>query len=543
MGQGARVRPTRRDLLAAGAGLLAGCGERRAPGDGAAALAGARWLGASHERGHRLHAGLAASTAAGAVPRRCSALVVGGGVAGLAALRALRRAGIDDAVLLELEDQPGGNARGHVLGGQGCPLGAHYLPVPGEAAREVNEWLHEIGLLAQRGGRSVVADERHLCHSPQERLFFEGAWHEGLLPPAAPGSATLAQYRRFATRVDEVQRTLGFAIPTRHAGWSPGHAALDAQTFGAWLAHEGLHDPQLRWYLDYACRDDYGAGLDEVSAWAGLHYFASRHGFHAPGDEAGEREGVFTWPEGNAWLVERLAAPVRAQVQGGRIALRVEVQRHGVQVLAAPAAGGPPQAWSARAVVLACPLFVAARLLTVVPPALAALLPRQQHAPWVVANLQLREPLLDRGLGAPAAWDNVRFGSASLGYVDAGHQRLAPTPRPTVLTSYWAVPRAQRGELLAAAPQDWAARVLAELQPLHPDLPAKLVQLDLMRYGHAMSIPTPGLRSSPALEALANMTGRLLFAHSDLAAYSVFEEAFTQGDRAGRAAVAALKAR
>ena len=81
-----------------------------------------------------------------------------------------------------------------------------------------------------------------------------------------------------------------------------------------WRA-SSFDDPLLRWYLDYACRDDYGAGLDEVSAWAGLHYFASRHGFQAPGDDSDEREPVFTWPEGNAWLVERLAAPLRERLR------------------------------------------------------------------------------------------------------------------------------------------------------------------------------------------------------------------------------------
>ena len=203
-------------------------------------------------------------------------------MAGLSALRALVRAGVDDAQLLELEDTVGGNARGHQLAGQGCPLGAHYLPVPGPTAHEVGEWLHEIGLLQWDGLRGASRpDERFLCHAPQERLFIDGAWAEGLLPPADPASATMAQYRRFAQRVAAVQR-LGFALPTRRAPWTAAHAALDAQTFDTWLAREGLTDARLRWYLDYCCRDDYGAGSAAVSAWAGLHYFASRHGFHAP---------------------------------------------------------------------------------------------------------------------------------------------------------------------------------------------------------------------------------------------------------------------
>ena len=30
--------------------------------------------------------------------------------------------------------------------------------------------------------------------------------------------------------------------------------------------------------VEYSCRDDYGVSHSKVSAWAGLHYFASRAG-------------------------------------------------------------------------------------------------------------------------------------------------------------------------------------------------------------------------------------------------------------------------
>ena len=64
-----------------------------------------------------------------------------------------------------------------------------------------------------------------------------------------------------------------------------------------------------------------------------------------------------------------------------------------------------------------------------------------------------------------------------------------------------------------------------------------------MRYGHAMAIPAPGVRGHAALRALAGPTApRLHFAHSDLAGYSVFEEAFTFGHAAGAAAARALRA-
>jgi predicted NAD/FAD-dependent oxidoreductase len=525
----------RRQLLAgAAAAPLAACLPAPRPGHGV------QWVGASVERGHRLRNLDPQRLPTPSLTRRVGAVVVGGGIAGLSALRALVAAGVQDAVLLELEDSVGGNSRGHQMAGLGCPLGAHYLPVPGPAAHEVSAWLHEIGLL-RFDSAGVHANERYLCHSPQERLFIDGAWQDGLLPSAHGRPSTLAQYRRFGQQVDSLQRSLGFSLPTTATRWTAGHAALDGQTFQTWLAAQGLDDTRLLGHLDYCCRDDYGAGLATVSAWAGLHYFASRHGFQVPGDEVAEREPVFTWPEGNAFLVQALAEPLTDRLRPGRTVLRVTEDRHQVKVLAWDAATDQVELWTAARVVLATPLFVTRRLLEGLDAPLASALrlaaDATVYAPWLVANLQLRGPLLDR-IGAPASWDNVVFTPAgrspALGYVDARHQSMRPDTgqrSPQLLTAYLALPTTQRATLLAATPEQGLRWVLGELAGVHPDLAGQLQQADLMRWGHAMSIPVPGVRGQPARQALREARARVAFAHADLAGYSVFEEAFTLGAR------------
>jgi predicted NAD/FAD-dependent oxidoreductase len=529
---------SRRTLLSAAASVpFAGCLH---PDE--ASYAGG-WVGASHERGHRLREGKSGRLPAPAVQRRAGVLVVGAGIAGLACARALTRSGIDDVQVFELEDSAGGNSRGHRIAGMACPLGAHYLPLPGEQATEVIELLDEFGLRRMVHGRAAY-DERHLCHSPQERLFIAGHWHEGLLPPidALPSgqrAATLAQYQRFAGVVARLGRGNAFTIPTARAHWRPGLDALDATAFGPWLDAQGFDAPALRWYLDYCCRDDYGAGAHEVSAWAGLHYFASRHGFHAPGGERDERDGLLTWPEGNAWVSSRLAAPLQQRLHSGQVALRVAEGRHAVDVDVWNVHAQQVERWTAPRLVLATPLFVSARLLESPSSALTDAAARLRYAPWRVANLHL-DAALDDHPGAPPSWDNVIYGSASLGYVDAMHQSMRPHPGPTVLTAYasWGANPADREALLTQTWSRGASRVVEELATVHPDLPAKVRQVDLMRYGHAMSIPVPGVRSSAALRALAEQHGRVVFAHSDLSAYSVFEEALFHGVRAARACCA-----
>jgi monoamine oxidase len=536
----------RRDFLAAFAlpWTLAGCKETRHIEGG--------FIGVNHERGHTLRSSAAGETRtwpAPSVTRRTRVLIAGGGVAGLAAARALRLRGMDDFVMLELEDSAGGNSRGGVVGSVPCPLGAHYLPVPGDAARDVQDLLEELSVRRRIAGRWAY-DERHLCHSPQERLFINGQWQEGLLPLQDMDVDLLADYQRFARLVQAASAGAPFSIPVSNTLPAPSHRALDAQTFEAWLDQHQLTRAPLRWYLDYCCRDDYGAGLHTVSAWAGIHYFASRHGFHAPGEAAdAEREaGVLTWPEGNGWLTRQLAAPLGERLRTGRVVMRIAAGRYGVEVDAFNATTKAVERWQADQCIIALPLFVAARVVENPPPALQQAAGALRYASWLVANLHIAAALHDRP-GAAPSWDNVIYTDGKpgnhpgLGYVDAKHQSLQSVPGETVLTYYRAfgIDAAQRKFLYEQPWTHWRDTVLAELSVPHPDLPEKATRIEVMRYGHAMSTPVPGIRSHTALRALQGSLQapwqRLHFAHSDLSGYSVFEEAFTQGHRRGMALV------
>jgi hypothetical protein len=62
------------------------------------------------------------------------------------------------------------------------------------------------------------------------------------------------------------------------------------------------------------------------------------------------------------------------------------------------------------------------------------------------------------------------------------------------------------------------------------------MHIDVARYGHAMAIPVPGTLAQQAMGV--PQTARLAFAHSDWAGYSIFEEAFTSGHKAGLGLIA-----
>jgi predicted NAD/FAD-binding protein len=512
------------------------------------------FTGVNVERGHLLRD--AKQWGAPGKTRKTKVIIAGAGVAGLAAARALRLQGINDFVMLELEDSAGGNSKGGTVNGKNggitCPLGAHYLPVPSEQApqaADLHNLLEELGVRQRVSGRWQY-DERYLCHSPQERLFFNGAWQDGLLPTQDVGAHTLAQYRQFAKLVEEARKRSNWAIPASNSVLASVDIALTAITFIAYLDQKGLADPHLRWYLDYCCRDDYGAGIATVSAWAGMHYFASRHGFHAPGVELAEPNelgGVLTWPEGNGWLTQRMTLPLGERLLTQRIVTRVEVMKHGVEVDAFDASTQQSERWQAERCIVALPVFVAARVVKTPPAVLQAAAQHTRYAPWLVANIHIDKPLIDHA-GAAPSWDNVIYGAAGLGYVNAKHQSLEPVPAATVLTYYRALGDLPDGrkQLLKRPWNSWRDEIVAELSAAHPDLASKASRIDITRYGHAMAIPIPFLGArfgtQPAYllpkqllkkEQNTNPNSRLKFAHSDWAGYSVFEEAFAMGHAAG----------
>lgn len=570
MGQGAAVSGfelSRRNALAFAAlspvalspAALVGCKSNHAIAGG--------FTGTSPERGHLLRD--ARTIAAPSVTRTVRTLIAGGGVAGLSAARALRLQGMDDFALLELEDSAGGNARAGSMAGMAHPIGAHYLPVPSDAAYETQDFLEELGIRQRVSGRWQY-DERYLCHSPQERLFMNGAWQDGLLPLADVGPATLAQYGKFAQLVERWRKTGGFQIPRAYTLQALQAMAQLAMPFNAYLDAQGLTDTTLRWYLDYCCRDDYGSGVDVVSAWAGIHYFAARHGFGMPGDKAadGERDkqqgGVLTWPEGNAYLTHALAAPLGERVHTGRVVLHITEDKSGVTVLALNVQTQAVERWQAQRCIVALPVFIAQRVVQNAPDFLRHAAQHTSYASWLVANVHTNAPLLDAGGGAAPSWDNVVFnpaqtagvagdnsGTASptgLGYVDAMHQSTRTAPGPSVLTYYRALGTSveARRSLLAKPWAQHKDETLADLRAAHPDIDQRAVQVNITRYGHAMAVPTPafireiGLQPKQImLNQLSNKerlgatsapsTQRLRFAHSDWAGYSVFEEAFRAG--------------
>ena len=527
---------TRREVLTGGlavAGvLLSGCGTP-APAGLPLQISGGI-VGDALRLGHLLRGGFEFPPITRA--ERVPVVIVGGGVSGLAAAWRFHMGGFRDFTLLELEATVGGNARSGSSPVTPYPWGAHYLPLPGPEAKAVRRLLADLGVIERfgRDGRAVY-EERHLCHAPQERLFIHGRWQHGIFPHTGATDEDLAQYAAFRKEMDRFRLwrdgagRRAFAIP-RVAGAPGAFRDLDRLSMSAFLESRGWHSPRLRWYIEYACRDDFGTGLAETSAWAGVHYHASRD----PDPEYGEV--VLTWPQGNGWLVQRMAEAVAGHIRSGQMVFNVETSGGDVAVDAYSSQDRKSTRLIAREVILACPSFVAARIYRPWKERPPSFLAAFRYAPWLVANLHLSSAPTD-GVGAPPAWDNVLYDSESLGYVVATHQSLRTHPGETVWTYYRSFPGRDpsdvRRQLLVTPWASFRDEILVDLSRAHPEIPKRVQRLDVMLYGHAMVRPEVGFVWGKAREwVITSLTGPVHLAHSDLSGFSLFEEAYEWGDRA-----------
>ncbi|MDM7921475.1 MAG: FAD-dependent oxidoreductase [Pyrinomonadaceae bacterium] len=524
------VNLTRRELLATFLGTpfaLAACGS--APGR----FPEGEIVGQSAALGHVLREERSFEVPADRW-RNVQVAIIGAGIAGLSAAWKLRKNGVNDQVILELEREPGGTARSGTGTPVGYPWGAHYLPVPFRENTELIGLLDEMSLTEGRSSDGdPVIKEQFLCREPEERVFYKGRWYEGLYMHAGESDEDKRQFAEFQKQIDlwvnwrDAKGRRAFVVPSANCSDDAEVTALDRVSFAEWLRQKGFTSERLIWYCDYACRDDYGLRLEQTSAWAGLFYFCSR--VRKSGDES---QPFITFPEGNGRFVRHLAEAAGDRLERSRMAVSVIPTADGADVITL--SGGELFGYRCKNVIYASPIFTAPFVIKgfrEVPPFDAAAF---HHNAWFVANLTLRDrpkPRFARDF--PLAWDNVLYESPSLGYVNATHQKGIDYG-PSVWTYYYPMCREEgpRTTLFNYEWREMADVCLTDIGRAHPDIRELTERVDIMRWGHAMISPEPGFIWGSERRKAQLPYRNIHFAHSDLSGLALFEEAFHHGLRA-----------
>lgn len=481
-------------------------------------------MGPALDRGHRLREALALPAAN--ATRKIGVAIIGGGISGLCAAWYLLRRGFNNFRLFELEDRTGGNAQwGENRNGR-FPWGAHYLPTPGPDAFWVRTLLSEMGIY-----RNGKFSEEALVHEPEERLFIFGQWQPGLVPLLAARESDRKQIERFFQLMTSFAHAKGsdgrraFTIPLELSSTDARFLRYDRESAAAYLEKNGFDSPRLLWYIDYVLRDEYGANRHNASAWALLHYFAARGNAHN-----------LVWPEGNGFIAEYLRERTQDFLQPAT-ALRLIRQEKGKYLLYfSNFASGATELVAAEKIIFAAPKFI----LPWVYPELAENKRRAVqelvYSPWLTVNLLVEH----FGENLPA-WDNVIYGSKSLGYVVAEHQRAGKLPHARTLTFFHAFDDDDtltiRRRLLRMQEHEATELALAEIARAHPRVADFVLSAGIYRWAHAMVRPLPGVITGTARRELQHIDHHFFGAHSDVSGMSNFEEAQYQGIKAARRAL------
>ena len=525
------IKFSRRELFAAVLGVQAaamvGCSRRPLPEQG-------EMRAPNISLGHRIRDGVS-------VPAKrmhdVHTVIVGGGIAGLSAAWQLERLGINDFVVLEMESSPGGTSMSESASRIRYPWGAHYVPVPMPENHDLIELLREMEAVTSIDPQGVptIAEEM-LCREPEERVFVDGTWQEGLYPVSGATQKDMQQREAF---VDEVYRWVEkrdaqgrrmFAIPSADGSDVADVRELDQKSMSQWMDSHGWDSKRLRWLVEYACRDDYGLSLEQTSAWAGLYYFASRIRGHGA-----DSQPVITWPEGNGRIVDHLARGCGDRLRQGHAVANVTHDDNAITVNGITV-GSDTFGYRAKHMIFAAPKFLLPYLVSDVPKnRIETIRSTFQYGSWVVANLHLdRRP---KENGFPMCWDNVIYDSKSLGYVNAAHQ-MGMDHGPTVLTWYYPLlsddPKLTRKQLLSLDWNHWCDLALGDLEVAHSDIRNLTKRVDVMKWGHAMIQPRPTVVTDANRSQVSQPLGRIHFAGTDLSCIALMEEAFYHGLRAAR---------
>lgn len=473
--------------------------------------------------GHRIKSAIANKSVS---KSKIETVIVGGGASGLSAAWFLQQNNYTNFVVLELENEAAGNSAFGNENGNLYPLGAHYLPLPNNQIPELLDFLQQCGSILSIEQNIPVFNPEHICHHPSERLWIKGTWQSQLIPESGITATEKREIQEFFKLMETFKNAVGidnlppFNIPIALSSKDEKYTQLDRISMKQWLTQNGFKSEALIWYVNYCCADDFGANTDWVSAWAGIHYFASRKHTNKANAE------VLTWENGNGFLITNLKKNIGTFIQSNTLVYHIKEVNENWEINIFDKLKNEYKTVVAKNIIMATPNYVNARIIKGF-----VQQPEFQYHPWLVSNYRMSETYFEEF--QKPAWDNVLFGSSNLGYIYSGNQYSGAVSPNRYLTFYKAFanhsPKSCRDVLfrqLKANTTDDSSFIL-DMEKMHQGSSAHIEQIHHHVWGHGMIRPSVGFMHHRATQV--NQFKGIQFVHTDNAGISIFEEAFYAG--------------
>jgi hypothetical protein len=255
---------------------------------------------------------------------------------------------------------------------------------------------------------------------------------------------------------------------------------LNHLTFRRFLdQHNLLNSPEFIQGLNYRLTDDYGSGIDDVSALAGLHYYQCRPYYT-------ELVNVFSPPEGNFYFAKKMLDRLAPnQILTSHLVKRIHPENKGFNIEVIDLEQNLQKTFQAKRIIFAGQKHG----LKYIFPEESSLFSNNRYAPWIVFNFVLK------GTVPSKYWQNEIIGHDPhlLGFVNS--QTQSSSHNATVLTAYYCLPPNLRSSLvtLNENPESWVRRTLQSIAiSLKKEITAQVQKCFIKLHGHAMPIPLPG---------------------------------------------------